>query len=98
MKLTDFGWSNIYSDDIHRESMCGTQEYMAFEIFKGEPQTLKTDIWALGIVLYELYHWKSPFLSKNMPEIIKKIKNPDQYLVFDINCPDHIQKLVSKIL
>lgn len=49
---------------------------MAFEIFKGEPQTLKTDIWAIGIILYELFFKKSPFNSKNMPEIIKKIKNP----------------------
>lgn len=24
VKLTDFGWSNIYSEDVNRESMCGT--------------------------------------------------------------------------
>lgn len=56
---------------------------MAFEIFRGDPQTLKTDIWALGILLYELFHSKSPFISKNIPDIIKKIKNPENYLKFN---------------
>lgn len=87
-KISDFGWSNYFSTEENWESLCGTYDYMAFEIFKGEPQTLKTDIWALGIILYELFHGKSPFGSRNMPEIIKKIKNPDQYLKFDDEkCP-----------
>lgn len=84
-KLTDFGWSNFFSVGEDRESLCGTYDYMAFEIFKGDPQTLKTDIWALGVILYELFHNKSPFGSRNLPDIIKKIKNPSQYLKFDDN-------------
>lgn len=98
VKLTDFGWSNFYTPEENRESMCGTLEYMAFEIFKGEPQTLKTDIWSLGILLYELFHKRSPFLSKNFPDIIKKVKNPKQHLCFDKDCPPEVQTLVKKIL
>lgn len=85
--LSDFGWSNYFSAEENRESLCGTYDYMAFEIFQGLPQTLKTDIWASGIILYELYHGKSPFGSRNMPEIIKKIKSPEEYLKFDRDCP-----------
>lgn len=98
-KISDFGWSNYFSTEENRESLCGTYDYMAFEIFKGDPQTLKTDIWALGILLYELFHKYSPFGSWNMPDIIKKIKNPEQYIKFDDDkCPNSIQLLVNKIL
>lgn len=34
VKLCDFGWSALYWDDINRETLCGTYEYMAPEIFK----------------------------------------------------------------
>ena len=98
-KISDFGWSNYFSTDENRESLCGTYDYMAFEIFKGEPQTLKTDIWALGIILYEFFHKRSPFGSRNMPDIIKKIKNPEKYLLFDDHlCPKDIQLLIASIL
>lgn len=89
-KLSDFGWSNVFQTDINRETMCGTYDYMASEIFQGKPQTLKTDIWALGILLYELFHDNTPFGSKYLPEIIRKINNPDKFLAFDKLCPETV--------
>ena len=35
-KVSDFGWSAVYSKFENRETLCGTYEYMAPEIFKGE--------------------------------------------------------------
>lgn len=32
-KLSDFGWAHVYSYNENRESLCGTYDYMAFEIF-----------------------------------------------------------------
>ncbi len=34
IKLSDFGWSAVFWDDEYRETMCGTYEYMAPEIFE----------------------------------------------------------------
>lgn len=34
IKLCDFGWSATYSDSVNWETLCGTYEYMAPEIFK----------------------------------------------------------------
>ena len=31
--ISDFGWSNYFSNEENRESLCGTYDYMAFEIF-----------------------------------------------------------------
>ena len=35
-KLCDFGWSANYREDERRESLCGTYEYMALEIYTGD--------------------------------------------------------------
>ena len=50
-KLCDFGWSAEFSELVHRESICGTAEYMAPEIFQKKKQTKKTDVWSLGRLL-----------------------------------------------
>ena len=36
VKLCDFGWSAEFSEDDHRETLCGTYEYMAMEIYMGQ--------------------------------------------------------------
>ena len=47
-KLCDFGWSVELSAQYRRQSLCGTTEYMAPEIYGKQKQTEKTDVWALG--------------------------------------------------
>lgn len=57
IKLCDFGWAVLLQnpDDI-RLSVCGTYEYMSPEIFYELSHSTKTDIWCLGILLYEMLH------------------------------------------
>lgn len=69
VKVCDFGWSAIYKEQECRKTMCGTSEYMAPEIFLNQKQSKKTDVWALGILLYELYHKKAPFVGKKLDHI-----------------------------
>ena len=71
IKLCDFGWSVIHTKKTERRSLCGTYEYMAPEIFFGKLQGFKTDIWALGILLYELYHGKPPFVVERSEKTIE---------------------------
>jgi len=67
--LTDFGLA-VRAEDGTRE-MAGTPAYMAPEQFNGEPATAQTDLYALGLVLYELYTGKRPF-DANSVETWKK--------------------------
>ena len=64
--ITDFGLAVRTSDDTG-ESV-GTPAYMAPEQFRGDPATPRTDLYALGLVLYELYTGKRPFEGASFSE------------------------------
>ena len=60
-KLCDFGWAAKLGDTEYLKAKAGTYAYMSPEALMGQPQNLKTDIWALGILLYEIHYNKEPF-------------------------------------
>src|SRR5713101_7453003 len=63
-KILDFGISKLI-DDKHRltatGSMVGTPAYMAPEQVKGDPIEKYSDVYSLGMILYELLHGEPPF-------------------------------------
>lgn len=73
VKVCDFGWCAEYNENERRQTLCGTNEYMAPEILLGNAQDLGIDIWALGILLYEMYHKKAPFTGRNPVDIKKAV-------------------------
>ncbi len=85
VKVCDFGWSAKYSNLESRETVCGTYEYMSPEVFFRKRQTKKTDIWALGIFLYELMHYKAPFRGSRMNSVIQNILKNTMMFKKDIN-------------
>ena len=79
IKLCDFGWSTEL-EIANRTTFCGTLEYMAPEIIKEEPYEKSVDIWALGILLFEMYYGYSPFkasgnLDDGTKEVLSNILN-----------------------
>jgi len=67
LKLCDFGWC-VHMKEGYRITFCGTYEYMAPEIFQQKPYDFSTDIWTLGILLYEMIHGYSPFRAKDIED------------------------------
>lgn len=51
VKVCDFGFA---VHDEPRKTICGTKQYMAPEMLLRQPYNHKIDIWALGVLLYEL--------------------------------------------
>ena len=75
LKLADFGLARTYEreDDLF-ETSCGTPIYMAPEIQKGEAYSDKSDIWSLGIILYEMLVGQPPFTGRNKAELFQNIE------------------------
>jgi len=59
-RITDFGLA-VAPDAAKTGELAGTPAYMAPELFEGRSATAQSDIYALGIVLYELYTGKHPW-------------------------------------
>ena len=60
IKLCDFGWC-AEGITTARNTFCGTYEYMAPEMLFGNNYDFSIDIWALGVLLYEMVHGHAPF-------------------------------------
>ena len=68
VRITDFGLAALEDEVGGAEALSGTPSYMAPEQIAGESVTARSDIYALGIVLYELFTGCRPFTGKERPE------------------------------
>ena len=73
MKIGDFGISKILSSKSKAMSVVGTPSYISPELCEGKPYNQKSDIWALGCVLYEMCTFKKAFEAPTLPALVLKI-------------------------
>lgn len=73
IKICDFGWC-VKGGEM-RSTFCGTLDYMAPEMVKGQPHSFEVDIWALGVLLYEMLHGYAPFEGMREADKCYKIVN-----------------------
>ncbi|TMW56787.1 hypothetical protein Poli38472_006797 [Pythium oligandrum] len=72
--LADFGWSSANVTNANRrETLCGTLDYLSPEMIRGEKYNESVDIWALGIIMFELLVGKPPFEAPGQDETIYRI-------------------------
>ena len=76
VKLCDFGWST-HTIDERRTTFCGTVDYVAPELIDQEPYDDKIDIWAVGILSYELLTGSAPFTGQTENDTYSNIQNLD---------------------
>ena len=70
-RITDFGLAGLAEEFREDELMAGTPGYMAPEQLDGKEQTVRTDIYSLGLVLYELFTGRKAFEAATLRELIK---------------------------
>lgn len=105
IKLCDFGFS-IKIENISSANFAGTPNYIAPEVLtwtrneegqeKGSPFSYKTDIWAVGVVLYHLLTKKAPFDDGTVKRTYDKIKAVRYSIPRRINL--HAKTLIRSIL
>jgi NIMA (never in mitosis gene a)-related kinase len=74
VKLGDFGLSKVMQSHDFASTYVGTPFYMSPEICAAEKYTLKSDIWSLGCIIYELCTREPPFNAKTHYQLVQKIK------------------------
>ena len=70
VRVTDFGLA-VAAKDAAAASKAGTPHYMAPEQFTGAPASIKTDIYALGLVLFEIFTGKRAHSARTLHELLE---------------------------
>ena len=74
IKLGDFGIARTLDRTSEMaESVVGSPLYLSPEIVMAKPYNQKSDIWSLGVVLYEMCELKVPFIAASLPGLVVQI-------------------------
>jgi eukaryotic-like serine/threonine-protein kinase len=102
LKLMDFGVAQIM--DLERMTvtgqLLGSPAYMAPEILEGRPLDVRTDVFSVGIMLYQLSTGALPFTGRNPHEVLKRIaegKFADPRTV-NRQVADRLAKIIARAL
>lgn len=71
-RITDFGIAGVEAEIAKDNLRVGTPAYMSPEQITGRDVSARSDIYALGLVLYEIFTGKQAFQADSIPELIKK--------------------------
>ena len=99
--LLDFGLA-VNDLEANRGEIAGTPNYMSPEQIRGESHLIdgRTDIFAMGVILYELLTGRQPFRSPNRTELFRKILEDAPQPIRQLNpaVPESIEVICKKAL
>ncbi len=102
VKILDFGIAKLKgkTDITAQDTMVGTINYMSPEQIQGNKVDQRTDIWALGVVLYEMLTGKVPFRGDYEQAIIYSIliEEPEPVSSLQEELPQELEKIVCQAL
>ena len=114
VKVLDFGLAKLTSQGlekadsqltgksmVHTEAgtIMGTVAYMSPEQARGEFVDGRTDVWSLGVVLYEMITGHAPFVGENHREVVDSILRHDPQPLDDkADVPVELRQIISKAL
>ena len=101
IKISDFGTAKIsQSEHTQIDGFLGSPAYMSPEQINEELPSVQTDIWSLGVVMYELLTGKLPFRADNAVTMINKILNEEPTPIEKLrpDLPPRLAEIVKKAM
>jgi len=77
VKISDFGAAVLKKSQVVQTAALGSPYYMSPEQIEGKALTFHSDMYSLGVVLYELLTGKRPFVAEKIDALIAKILKAD---------------------
>jgi len=77
VKISDFGAAVLKKSQVVQTAALGSPYYMSPEQIEGKTLTFHSDMYSLGVVLYELLTGKRPFVAENIDALVAKILKAD---------------------
>ena len=99
VKITDFGLAALDQGIDGDEARAGTPAYMAPEQWSGGKISVQTDLYALGLVLYELFTGHALYLGKSPGEILRLQQDSDPVKPSSVvGVPKELDRIIGRCL
>jgi serine/threonine-protein kinase len=96
--MIDFGLAMIDGAWINSGFVSGTPEYMAPELIQGRPPTISSDLYGVGVILYEMLTGAAPFTGASSQEILSR-QLEDEVIPPSLRQPDRdIPSVLDRIV
>lgn len=99
-RITDFGIAGLEEEILNEEIRVGTPAYMSPEQITGKEVTTKSDIYSLGLLIYEIFTGKQAIQADSLEELIEKQKTtrPTNPSTFVENIDPIVEKIITRCL
>jgi serine/threonine-protein kinase len=100
VKILDFGLAKIATDDKEATMMTvpgeilGTYGYMSPEQLSGRPVDERTDLFAVGVITFELLTGQRPFTGETLPALIRNVLDGELHLSGEGAAVQHLESIV----
>jgi eukaryotic-like serine/threonine-protein kinase len=100
VKITDFGMARVAKHEARDSALLGTPAYWCPEQIMGRPQDARSDIFSLGVVLYELLTGTRPFDAESLQGICNRVlsSTPNAVSQLQPSVPAAFDEIVSACL